>query len=93
MRPSSRPISTPAPKLTEPPWKPVSSPPEPYEIVDLLFDSGKVGHGTWNGKLWWGYDERVRHSAALHPVAWRPAPSERTQSSKRAHAAEPEEPQ
>jgi hypothetical protein len=52
-------------------WWPVTTPPEPYEIVYLLFPGGKIRRGTWNGKIWWGYDERVQRSCALEPTAWR----------------------
>ena len=59
-------------------WKPAYSPPEEYDIVLLRFEDGTTGRGTWNGKLWWGYDVRVHCSRELHPISWRqwesPAP-------------------
>jgi hypothetical protein len=58
-------------------WHPVTEPPERYDYVYLLFADGRVRRGTWNGKLWWGYDERARRSCALRPTGWRPAEERR----------------
>jgi hypothetical protein len=52
-------------------WTAVGTPPEPYDFVWLQFEDGSIRRGTWNGKMWWGYDERARRSCALHPIAWR----------------------
>lgn len=53
-------------------WTPVSQPPDRYEFVRLRFADGRTRRGTWNGRLWWGYDEAARRSRALTPVAWQP---------------------
>jgi hypothetical protein len=53
-------------------WFHASITPELYQLAQLLFEDGSTRRGTWNGKMWWGYDERVRRSRALAPVAWRP---------------------
>jgi hypothetical protein len=52
-------------------WISVAAPPPPYTIVLLSFDDGSVRRGVWNGKIWWGYDERVRRARELHPLRWR----------------------
>jgi hypothetical protein len=52
-------------------WMPVAVPPPPYSIVQLSFDDGSIRRAVWNGKMWWGYDERVRRACPLHPVSWR----------------------
>ena len=52
-------------------WISVAAPPPPYTIVFLSFVDGSVRRGVWNGKMWWGYDERVRRSCELHPLRWR----------------------
>jgi hypothetical protein len=52
-------------------WISVAAPPSPYTIVLLSFDDGLVRRGVWNGKMWWGYDERVRRACELHPLGWR----------------------
>ena len=54
------------------PWTPVASLPEPYDLLLLRFADGAVVRGTWTGKIWWGYDQRVRRSRALEPEAWQP---------------------
>ena len=52
-------------------WISVAAPPPAYTIVFLLFDDGSVRRGVWNGKMWWGYDERVRRACELHPLRWK----------------------
>lgn len=52
-------------------WMRVAEPPPPYSIVQLSFEDGSMRRGVWNGKMWWGYDERVRRARELHPVSWR----------------------
>ena len=54
------------------PWHSPSQQPEPYDLVVLRFEDGSMLRGTWTGKIWWGYDQRVRRSRELFPVAWRP---------------------
>jgi hypothetical protein len=53
-------------------WRSAAQPPEIYDLVELRFADGKSRRGTWNGKIWWGYDDRVRRSGVVEPVAWRP---------------------
>ena len=55
----------------QPEWLSVAAPPPPYTIVLLAFDDGSVRRGVWNGKVWWGYDERVKRACELHPLRWR----------------------
>jgi hypothetical protein len=61
--------------MTTPPdqseWLSVAAPPPAYTIVLLAFDDGSVRRGVWNGKIWWGYDERVKRACELHPLRWR----------------------
>jgi hypothetical protein len=52
-------------------WVAVAERPPAYTIVMLAFEDGSVRRGVWNGKLWWGYDERVKRACELHPVRWR----------------------
>lgn len=52
-------------------WHPASAPPEIYDLVVLLFSDGRMRRGTWNGKLWWSYDERQRRSRAVQPLSWK----------------------
>ena len=52
-------------------WISVAAPPPAYTIVLLTFQDGSVRHGVWNGKFWWGYDERVKRACELHPLRWR----------------------
>jgi hypothetical protein len=51
---------------------PADSAPEIYQLAMLVFADGSRRRGSWNGRFWWGYDERVRRSCPLEPVAWRP---------------------
>ena len=51
-------------------WFSVAAPPAAYTIVLLAFDDGSVRRGVWNGKVWWGYDERVRKACELRPLCW-----------------------
>jgi hypothetical protein len=51
-------------------WISVAAPPAAYTIVLLAFDDGSVRRGVWNGKMWWGYDDRVRRACELHPLRW-----------------------
>jgi hypothetical protein len=53
-------------------WLPIRIAPEIYQLAVLMFSDGSQRRGSWNGKFWWGYDERVRRSRPLEPVAWRP---------------------
>ena len=53
-------------------WRSIAEPPEPYDVALLRFEDGSQRQGAWTGKLWWGYDERVRRSCQLYPDAWRP---------------------
>lgn len=53
-------------------WIPVSEPPDIYEFVDLRFADGTVRRGMWTGKVWWGYNEKLRRSAPVSPESWRP---------------------
>ena len=55
-------------------WRPASSPPEIYDLVELQFSDGKCRRGTWNGKFWWGYDDQLRRSGVVKPVSWRRLP-------------------
>lgn len=52
-------------------WHPVVSPPEIYDLVLLRFADGRTRSGTWNGRIWWGYDEQQQRSRSLEPTAWR----------------------
>jgi hypothetical protein len=52
-------------------WISVAAPPPAYTIVSLSFHDGSVRYGVWNGKFWWGYDERVKRACELHPLRWR----------------------
>ena len=52
-------------------WISVAAPPAAYTIVLLSFADGSVRRGVWNGKLWWGYDERLKRACELHPLRWR----------------------
>jgi hypothetical protein len=63
--------TTSRPNRAEGPWSPATNPPEPYQRVQLRFADGAVRTGTWNGRIWWGYDERIHRSCALEPSAWR----------------------
>ena len=58
-------------RTNQPEWLSVAAPPPPYTIVLLAFDDGSVRRGVWNGKVWWGYDERVKRACELHPLRWR----------------------
>lgn len=60
----------PEPSRNNPEWNTVTAPPPPYTIVLLTFGDGSVRRGVWNGKMWWGYDERVKRACELHPVSW-----------------------
>lgn len=53
-------------------WVSAEQAPEPYELAILLCRDGVQRRGSWNGKVWWGYDERVRRPRPLEPIAWRP---------------------
>ncbi len=54
----------------EPEWVAAAVPPPAYTIVLLSFVDGSVRRGVWNGKMWWGYDERVKRARELHPLRW-----------------------
>lgn len=58
------------PVVSSKPWEPVTHQPEPYDLVLLRFADGSQVRGTWNGRMWWGYDPRVRRAQELHPIAW-----------------------
>ena len=60
----------PEPSRNNPEWNTVTAPPPPYTIVLLTFGDGSVRRGVWNGKMWWGYDERVKRACELHPMSW-----------------------
>ena len=53
-------------------WQSPACRPEPYDLLMLRLEDGSMRRGTWTGKIWWGYDPRVRRSRELLPVAWRP---------------------
>jgi hypothetical protein len=62
-------------RMTEPSYHPewftAAAPPPAYTIVMLSFEDGSVRRGVWNGKMWWGYDDRVKRACELHPLRWR----------------------
>lgn len=63
-------------------WISVAEPPPPYTIVQLSFEDGSVRRAVWNGKMWWGYDERVKRACELYPARWRMWPDARTEVSR-----------